>query len=184
MTVSPLMIISENLRSERRDLEEPALAKLAHHRAEHTRAARIEIVFLALDDHARIVVAADDGTVDAPDRRARAYHDRLHDLTLLHRGAGNCALDRADDHVTDVRVHVPASARNVNHEQLARAAVVGYLQPAFLLDHRARSTISTSRQRLSRESGRHSTIRTKSPMLASFRSSCALKRADLRTILP
>uniref|UniRef100_E6PDK1 Uncharacterized protein n=1 Tax=mine drainage metagenome TaxID=410659 RepID=E6PDK1_9ZZZZ len=48
----------------------------------------------------------------------------------------------------------------------------------------ALSTISTRRQRLSRESGRHSVMRTTSPIFASFFSSCALKRVDLRTIFP
>src|SRR5579871_4432789 len=178
------MIISQHLRSERRNLEEAALAQLAHDRTEDARAARVEVILLALDDHARIVVAPNDRSIAAADRRARPHDHGLHDLALLDRRAGYCALYRADDHVAHVRVHVAPATGDVNHEQLACAAVVGHLQPRFLLNHRARCTISTSRQRLSRESGRHSTIRTRSPTLASLRSSCALKRADLRTILP
>src|SRR5579872_5307046 len=50
--------------------------------------------------------------------------------------------------------------------------------------HFALSTISTRRQRLSLDSGRHSAMRTVSPVLASFCSSCALNFTDLRTILP
>ena len=189
MTVSPLrilifMIPYKHLGSERGDLQESALAQLAHHRPEDARPARIEVVLFAFDDHARVVVASHDRTVDAPNRRARPHDDRLDDLALLDRRARDRALDRADDDVADVCVDVTAAAADVNHEQLARAAVVGDLQPRFLLDHLARSTISTRRQRFSRESGRHSMIRTTSPTLASLRSSCALNRADLRMILP
>src|SRR5579872_1903747 len=50
--------------------------------------------------------------------------------------------------------------------------------------HFALSTISTRRQRLSLDSGRHSMMRTVSPVFASFVSSCALNFTDLRTILP
>src|SRR5579875_2254138 len=40
----------EHLGSERGDLEEPAVAQLAADRPEHARAARVEVVLVALDD--------------------------------------------------------------------------------------------------------------------------------------
>src|SRR6185437_10455036 len=52
------------------------------------------------------------------------------------------------------------------------------------LRYRARSTISTTRQRLSFDRGRVSAIRTVSPVLAVFSSSCALTRLVRVTILP
>ena len=65
---------------------------------------------------------------------------------------------------------------------LARAGVVGDPEPGLLLDHRARSRISTRRQRFVRLSGRLSMMRTVSPMCASLRSSCAWRVAEVRTI--
>src|SRR5512143_1039093 len=52
------------------------------------------------------------------------------------------------------------------------------------LPYRARSTISTTRHRLSFDSGRVSAIRTVSPVLAVFSSSCAFTRRVRVTILP
>src|SRR5262249_28980955 len=69
-------------------------------------------------------------------------------------------------------------------ENLARAGVVGHAQTGLVLDHRARSRISTRRQRLVRESGRLSITLTVSPMPASLRSSWACRVPELRTTLP
>src|SRR6185312_8194916 len=52
------------------------------------------------------------------------------------------------------------------------------------LPYRARSTISTTRQRLSFDSGRVSAMRTVSPVFAEFSSSCAFTRFVRVTILP
>ena len=46
---------------------------------------------------------------------------------------------------------MPAAAGDMDAEQLARAAVIGDLEPRFLLNHFARSTISSKRQRFSLE---------------------------------
>ena len=64
-------------------------------------------------------------------------------------------------------------------EDLARAGVVGDAQPGLVLDHRARSSTSSSRQRLVRDIGRHSWTRTVSPAWASLLSSwtCSVHRA-------
>ena len=59
---------------------------------------------------------------------------------------------------------------------------VGDAKAGLLLDHRARSTTSTRRQRLERLSGRLSTTRTVSPAPASLRSSCACSVEEERTI--
>src|SRR5579863_1474803 len=189
ITVSPLTTnrfvgILKHLRCERGDLQEASLAQLAHDRPEDAGTARVEVIFFTLDDHASVIVAANHRAVQTPNRGAGPHHHGLDDLTFFHGRAGNRALDGADDHVAHVGVNVPSAAGDVNHEQLASAAVVGNPQTSLLLNHLARSTISSSRQRFSRDSGRHSPIRTTSPMLASLRSSCALKRVDLRTILP
>src|SRR6185437_14896345 len=140
-TVSPLMMLVliamflQHLRCERGDLQKAAVAQLAHDRPEDARPARIEVVLFAFDDDARVVVAAHDRTVRTADRRAGANDDGLDDLALLHGGAGNGAFDRSDDDVADVCVVMTAAARDVNHEQFARARVVGYFEPCLLLNH-------------------------------------------------
>src|SRR5579884_893653 len=174
----------QHLRRERGDLQKAAVAQLAHDRTEDARAARIQIVFVALDDDARVVVRLHDRAVRAANRRGGAHDHGLDDLAFLDRRSRNSALHRPDDDVADVRVRVTAAAAYVNDEQLARARVIGYLEPRLLLDHFARSTISTKRQRFCFDSGRHSMMRTMSPVLASLLSSCALNFTDLRTILP
>ena len=92
----------EHLRRERRDLEEPAVAQFAADRPEHARAARVEVVFFALDDHAGVVVELDDRAVGAAHRLRRAHDHGLDDLALLDGRTGDGDLDGADDDVADV----------------------------------------------------------------------------------
>src|ERR1700736_3019153 len=121
-TVSPLTIFGlltgpgmlENLRSERGDLQEPAVAELAADGPEHARPARVEVVLLAFDDHARVLVELDDRAVGPAHRLRRAHDDRLDDLALLDRGARDRALHGADDDVADVRVGMTRSALHVD----------------------------------------------------------------------
>jgi hypothetical protein len=132
ITVSPLTTyafaaILKYLGCEGSDLQEAALAQLAHHRPEDSRAAWVQIIFLPLDDHASIVVAANHGAVHSPNRGAGPHDHGFYDLTFFYRRPWNRALDGADDHVSHVRVNVPSAAGNVNYEQLASAAVVGNL---------------------------------------------------------
>src|SRR5207344_3452418 len=102
--------------------------------------------------------------------------DGLHHVALLHCAVRRRLLDRADDDVPHVRVATLRAAHDADAEDLARTGVVGHAESGFLLDHRARSTISTRRQRFCAESGRHSMTRTVSPTFASLRSSwtCSL----------
>src|SRR5262249_39847041 len=111
----------------------------------------------------------------------RADDDRPHDLALLDRALGRGGLHRADDDVADVRVAPVRSAHHADAEQLARAGVVGHPEPGLLLDHRAASMISASRHRFVFDSGLVSTMRTTSPTLAWFASSCAWSFVERRT---
>ena len=124
-----------------------------------------------------ITAAFSSNAIDVPSLRpyslARADDDRLHDLALLHRALRSGLLDRGDDDVADARVAATRSALDADAEDLAGAGVVGHAQSGFLLDHLAASTISTSRQCFVLDSGRVSTMRTMSPTLAVFCSSCA-----------
>src|SRR5207244_11405853 len=70
-----------------------------------------------------------------------------------------------------------------HHQTVCWRAPVGRpLHPPLLLDHNAGdfalSTMATTRQRLSCDSGRVSMMRTRSPTLHWFCSSCALNRVD------
>src|SRR5687767_4177912 len=149
--------MSEHLRGERHDLHEPAVAQLAGHGPEDARAAR---VVLGVDDHGRVLVEGDVGAVVAPELLLRAHDDRLDDLALLDRSLRGGLLDGGRDDVTHARVTAARAAHHADAQDLAGAGVVGDLEPRLVLDHRARSTTSTRRQRLDRDIGRHSSTRT------------------------
>src|SRR4051794_13950502 len=173
--------ISEHLRGERDDLHEPAVAQLARHRAEDARAAR---VVLGVDDHRGVLVEGDVGAVVAPELLLRAHDDRLDDVALLDRPLRVGLLDRGHDGVPHARVATARAAHHADAEDLAGARVVGHPQARLVLDHRARSSTSSSRQRLVRDIGRASCTRTVSPALASLRSSWTCSVVEVRMIFP
>src|SRR5215210_6604018 len=170
--------MSEHLRGERDDLHEVAVAQLAGHRAEDASAARVVAV---VDQHGGVLVEGDVGAVVAPELLLRAHHHGGNDLALLHRAVRDGLLDGADDDVAHAGVAPVAAAAHADAEHLAGARVVRDLEPGLLLDHRARSSTSTRRQRFVRLSGRLSTTRTMSPVWASLFSSCADTVDDVRT---
>src|SRR3954465_5819361 len=170
----------EHLRREADDLHEVAVAQLAGDRAEDARAPR---VVLRVDDHGGVLVEGDVRAVLAPELLLRAHDDGLDDLTLLDRPLRVGLLDRRGDDVADAGVAPARAALDADAEDLPGAGVVGDLEARLVLDHRARSRISTRRQRFVRDIGRHSTTRTRSPALASLRSSWAWTVLDERTIL-
>src|SRR3954465_1244852 len=172
--------ISEHLRRERDDLHEPAVAQLAGHRPEDARAAR---VVLGVDDHGRVLVEGDVGAVVAPELLLRAHDDRLDHLALLDRPLRVGLLDGGGDHVPHAGVAAAGAALHADAEDLAGAGVVGDLEAGLVLDHLARSTTSTSRHRLLRDMGRHSWMRTVSPVPAALASSWACSLIEVRMIL-
>src|SRR3954453_14935303 len=170
----------EHLRREAHDLHEVAVAQLARDGPEDSGAAR---VVLRVDDDGGVLVEGDVRAVVAPELLLRAHDDRLDDLALLDRPLRVGLLARRGDDVADAGVAPARAALDADAEDLARPRVVGDLEARLVLDHRARSRISTSRQRFVRDIGRHSTTRTRSPSCASLRSSWACSVLELRTIL-
>src|SRR5829696_7244508 len=183
MTSSSLRIragMSEHLRRERDDLHEVALAQLAGDRTEDAGAARI---VLRVDDDGGVLVEADVRAVLAPVGLLGPDDDRRDDLALLDGPLRARLLDGRDDDVADAGVAPARAAAHADAQDLAGARVVGDLETRLVLDHRARSTTSTRRQRLRRDSGRDSRTMTVSPACASLLSSCACSVVELRTIL-
>src|SRR4051794_2420573 len=88
----------ENFGRERDDLEVVLLAELAGDRAENPGAARLALV---IDHDAGVVVKTNVASVRAARLAPLANHDRLHHVALLHRGAWQRGLHRADDLVAD-----------------------------------------------------------------------------------
>src|SRR6266576_4529445 len=160
----------QNLRSEADDLHEIPLAQFTGDRPEDARAARVVRV---VDDHGGVLVEGDRGAVVAAERLARAHDGGLDDPALLDRALRARRLHRRGDDVADARVAALRPALDADAEDLPRAGVVGHSQTALLLDHFAASSTSARRQFLVFESGRVSTMRTRSPTLAAFCSSCA-----------
>src|SRR5262249_24435961 len=136
-----------------------------------------------VDDHRGVLVEGDVGAVVAPELLLRAHDDRLDDVALLDRPLRVGLLDGGHDDVADAAVAPPGPAHHADREDLARAGVVGHAQPGLVLDHRARSRTSSSRQRLVRDIGRHSWTRTVSPAWALLASSWTCRVIELRRIL-
>src|SRR5207302_7915892 len=129
-------------------------------------------VVLGVDQHCRVLVEPDVGAVVAAVGLPRPDHYGGHDLALPDGALRTGLLDGGGDHVADPRVAAAVAALHADHEDLPGAGVVGDAQSSLVLDHLARSSTSTSRHRLVRDSGRDSRTITVSPTCASSRSSC------------
>ena len=104
---------------------------------------------------------------------------------FLTEPCGAACLTVRDDHVADAGVAPARAAAHADAEDLARAGVVGDLQACLVLDHYcARSTTSTRRQRLVRDSGRRLDARARCRPVRVVRSSCACSVVELRTTFP
>src|SRR5437588_905977 len=122
----------KNLRRERDDLHELALAQLPRDWAEHASADRLALV---VDQDGRVAIESDVGPVasalflDGPD------DDRLDDLALLHVRLGRRFLHRGGHDIAQARVAPGRSADRIDDRDLARARVVGDVQDRSHLDH-------------------------------------------------
>src|ERR1700729_2069749 len=161
--------MSEHLRGERNDAHEALVAQLAADGPENASPARL---LLVIDENGGVLVEADVATVRPPLLLLRSHDDALDDVALLDGGTGDGVLDRGHEYITDAGVTPARPSEHPDAEHLARAGVVGHPESGFLLNHRARSTTSVRRQRLSLESGRVSCTRTRSPTLALSSASC------------
>src|SRR3954451_8313689 len=161
-----LRLTLEHLRGERDDLHEVALAQLARDGPEDARAAR---VVLRVDDDGGVLVEGDVCAVLAAVLLLRADDDRGDDVALLDRPLRVGLLDGRLDDVAHARLAAARAAHDADAERPPRAGVGGAAQAALVLDHWARSRISTSLQRLVRDIGRASTTRPRPSSLASLR---------------
>src|SRR6188508_2799668 len=107
------MPISEDLRCQRDDLHEIALAQLPRYRSEDAGAARI---VGGIDQDGGILVERDERAVPPAELLASADHDCLDDLALLDRALRRGALDGPDDDVADARVTAPGTSLDADAE--------------------------------------------------------------------
>src|SRR5580692_11444815 len=161
--------MSKHLRCERHNAHEALVAQLAADGPEDAGPARL---LLVVDENGSVLIEADVAAVGTTLFLLRPHDDALDDVALLDGGTGDGVLDRGHEHVSDAGVAPARPPEHTDAEHLARAGVVGDPEPGFLLNHRARSTTSVRRQRLSLESGRVSCTRTRSPTLALSSASC------------
>src|SRR6266403_253249 len=137
---------------------------------------------LAGDDADGVAVEADVGAVLAADLLHRAHHHRPCHLALLDGAVRRRLLDGDDHGVPQRGVALVGAAHDPDALHLPGAGVVGHVEHGAGLDHCAAFTrMDRMRQRFSLESGRVSSITTRSPTWLSFASSCALSFLDTRT---
>src|SRR3984957_11173746 len=161
--------MSEHLRGERDDAHEALVAQLAADGPEDAGPAGL---LLVIDENGGVLVEADVAPVGTPLLLLGPHDDALDDVALLHGGTGDGVLDRGHEHVTDAGVAPARPSEHADAEHLARARVVGHPEPRLLLNHRARSSTSVRRQRLSVESGRDSCSPARAPTLARPSAAC------------
>src|SRR4051794_2470830 len=92
---------SEDLRRQRDDLHEVALAQLARHRPEDAGSAG---VVLRVDQHRGVLVECDVRAVGSAEPLAGPDDDRLYDLALADAALRARRLDGGGDHVADPRI--------------------------------------------------------------------------------
>src|SRR5215203_1263655 len=124
--------MSDNLWRERHDLHVLLVAKLARHRAEDTRRARLALL---VDDHDGVLVEPDVAAIPAARLLHRPHDDRAGDLRLLHRPVRQRVLDRDDHQIAEAGIAPPRSAKHADHERAFGARIVRHLDHRFLLDH-------------------------------------------------
>src|SRR5260370_10458699 len=122
----------QNLRSQRNDLHEVALAQLAGNGAEDARPAR---VVRSRQQHLRVLVEADERAIGPPVFLVDADHDRLDDLALLDLAAWLRRLDGGGDDVAHRRVLAVVPAGHADAKDLLGTRVVPDLQASLLLNH-------------------------------------------------
>jgi large subunit ribosomal protein L14 len=77
------------------------------------------------DEHGSVLVEADVAAIGTPTLLDGADDDRLHDIALLHPGAGQGVLDRRDDDVADTGIPAPGTAHHPDAQDLLGTGVVG-----------------------------------------------------------
>src|SRR6266851_1478016 len=182
ITVSPFRTCAiaierplDDFGSERDDLGELLVPQLARHRPENTGAHRVVV---RLEEDHRVAVEADVGPVAASHFLHGTHHHRPRDLALLHGPVRHRLLDRHHHHVAQGGVALVGAAHDPDALDLLGPRVVGHVQHGARLDHDALASTWRMRHRFSFDSGRVSSISTRSPTLLAFFSSCALRRFD------
>src|SRR5438270_1740142 len=122
----------QDLRGERDDLHDVALAQLARDGPEDAGAAR---VVGRGEKDGRVLVEADQGAVRALVFLLYPHHDRLNHLAFLDLAAGLGGLDGGRDDVAHRGVLAVVAARDADDQELLGSGVVRDLEACFLLDH-------------------------------------------------
>src|SRR5262249_6589984 len=178
----------KDFRRERNNFHEFLGPYFACYRSKYASTDRL---LLIVDQHSRIVVESDVGSVRPSYLLCRAHHHGLHHFALFYFRIGNRFLDGNHNNIPDGCILPFAAPQDFNALHLARSRVIRHIQHRSHLNHEltsltaqtvaafdssasvvlARARIRLTRQRLSRLSGRHSTIKTRSPTWLWFCSS-------------
>src|SRR5690606_16157148 len=143
-----------------------------------------------IEQHHGVVIEADVATVLTAGLLLGAYDHGLMHGALFGATVGHCGLDAYHDRIADACITACGTTQHTDAKHFLGTAIVGHVQPGFLLDHRfgcfylARSTTSTRRQRFCLLIGRVSMMRTVSPIWASSFSSCAMNLLESFTNFP
>src|SRR3954471_18561932 len=121
-----------HLRRQTHNLDEAALAQLAGHRSEDTRAAR---VFFIVDQHQGVAIEADVAAVLSPRRLLAADDDTFDHVARLDVAAGHGLLNARHDDVAETGIAAPGPAQHLDAHALLGTRIVCHIQVRIHLNH-------------------------------------------------
>src|SRR5579862_1075830 len=169
---------SDDFRGQGNDFHELLIAQLTSNRPENAGATRIEFL---VNNNNGVAVETEVRAITASNRLPGADDHGVDHLALLYRAVRGGFFDMGFDDVANASVAL-VTAENANRCRALGAGVIRDIQDGTYLQHKRSSsgqavtgatsvpcsTISTRRQRLVLDSGRVSSMRTRSPTLASL----------------
>ena len=124
--------ILKHFRSEGNDLHISLVAQFTSNRAKDARSTGIVGL---VQKHYSVVIETDIRSVFAPEFVFRPDDDRLGDGTLFDASRRDGVLNGYNDLVANFGIVLTAVTQDTDAEDLFGAAVIGYIQSGFLLDH-------------------------------------------------
>ena len=113
----------KHFRRQRHDLGKTALAQLARHRPENTRAARI--LGFGINQHDRIIFKSNVSAVLAPRFFYRAHQNAVRHFALFYHAVRSGLFDGNGHNIADARVSFFISAANMNALDAFGSGIVG-----------------------------------------------------------
>jgi hypothetical protein len=116
-------IRSQYFGCQRYDLHESSFAQFPSYRSKNPSPFGI---LLLIQNHGRIIVESDVGSVSAVHFPGCTHDDRSHYITLFHRTSWRSPFDRSHDHITDTAITSRRTTQDADAQNLFATRIVRY----------------------------------------------------------